>query len=129
MLEAGLKKTLNKTVLPENTARAVASGTLDVLATPVVLAYMEEAAMLLAGEHLEEGMSSVGISANMKHLAATPVGMNVSITAELKEVDRRRLVFYIEARDEKELIATAEHERFIVDGEKFQNKANAKLEA
>ena len=99
MLEAGLTKTLEKTVLPGNTARAVASGTLDVLATPVVLAYMEEAAMLLAGENLDEGMSSVGISANMKHLAATPVGMKVSITAELKEVDRRRLVFYIEARD------------------------------
>lgn len=126
MLEAGMKKTIEKTVLPENSARAVGSGTLEVLATPVVLAYMEEAASLLASEHLEDGMTSVGISANLKHLAATPVGMRVTVTAELTQIDRRRLVFAIEAYDERELIATAEHERFLVDSEKFQSKANAK---
>lgn len=126
MLETGLKKTLTKTVVPEGTAKAVASGTLDVLATPVLLAAMEETAMLLAGEHLDAESCTVGISANMKHLAATPVGMEYTVTAELTEIDRRRLVFTIEAHDEKELIATAVHERFIVKSEAFQEKANAK---
>ena len=126
MLEIGIKKTLTKTVVPEGTAKAVASGTLDVLATPVLLAAMEECAMLLAGEHLEEGCCTVGISANMKHIAATPVGMQYTVTAELTEIDRRRLVFSIAARDEAEPIATATHERFIVKSEAFQEKANAK---
>jgi len=127
MLEIGIKKTLTKTVVPEGTAKAVASGTLEVLATPVLLAAMEECAMLLAGEHLDADCCTVGISANLKHLAATPVGMEYTVTAELVEIDRRRLVFSIEAKDEKEQIAAATHERFIVKSEAFQEKANAKL--
>lgn len=126
MLEIGLKKTLTKTVVPEGTAKAVGSGTLEVLATPVLLAAMEEAAMLLAGEHLDADSCTVGIHADLKHLAATPVGMEYTVTAELTEIDRRRLVFSVEAHDAQELIGTAIHERFVVKSDAFQEKANAK---
>lgn len=126
MLEPGLTKTLKKTVLPQNTAKVVGSGTLEVLATPALLAAMEEAAWLLAAEHTEADACTVGTFAEMKHLAATPVGMEYTVTATLIEIDRRRLVYSIEAHDEKELIGTARHERFIVKSEAFQEKANAK---
>ena len=126
MLETGITKTLTKTVLPQNTAKAVGSGTLDVLATPALLAAMEEAAWLLVAEHIDADACTVGTFAEMKHIAATPVGMEYTVTATLTEIDRRRLVYTIEARDEKELIGTAKHERFIVKSEAFQEKANAK---
>ena len=129
MLETGIKFTKTETVTGDNTAAKLGSGLLPVYATPAMILLIESAAAESVAPHLDEGCTTVGTKLDVEHLAATPVGMNVSITAELKEVDRRRLVFYIEARDEKELIATAEHERFIVDGEKFQGKANAKLEA
>ncbi|AFM00865.1 putative thioesterase [Desulfitobacterium dehalogenans ATCC 51507] len=120
----GLKGRAEKIVDQTNTAKTMGSGSLDVLATPALVAMMEEAAVRAL--NLAEGQSSVGVSLNIKHTAATPLGMKVWADAELIEIDRRRLVFQIEAYDEKELIGSGTHERFIIDVEKFMTKTQSK---
>jgi len=120
----GLKGRAEKIVDQTNTAKTMGSGSLDVLATPALVAMMEEAAVRAL--NLAEGQSTVGVSLNIKHTAATPLGMKVWADAELIEIDRRRLVFQIEAYDEKELIGSGTHERFIIDVEKFMTKTHSK---
>lgn len=124
-IKLGLIGKAEKTVEGTNTAKRMGSGSLDVFATPALIAMMEEAAVNAL--ELEEGQSSVGVSLNIKHVAATPIGMKVWAEAELVEVDRRRLVFKVEAFDSKETIGSGVHERFLIDDEKFMNKTLAKL--
>ena len=125
-METGLTATITKTVEYKDTAKAVASGLAEVFATPSMIALMENAAYSAVQGELEPGQSTVGISINAKHTAATPMGMKVWAKATLVETDRKRLVFDIEAFDEKEQIGTARHERFIIDEEKFMQKVNEK---
>ena len=77
-------------------------------------------------DKLDEGFTTVGISVNVKHLSATPLGMKVEIKSDLIKVDGRALTFKVEAYDEKGLIGEGIHERFIVNNEKFQAKADSK---
>lgn len=128
MLEAGLTGEREIIVTEENTAKAMKSGELDVFATPAMIALMEETAYKSVGDELEAGMGSVGTLMNVKHLAASPVGMRIRCKSELTQVDGRRLVFRVEAYDESGLIGEGVHERFIVDNQKFQRKADAKLQ-
>lgn len=123
-LTIGVKGRAEKIVDQTNTAKTMGSGSLDVLATPALVAMMEEAAV--SALTLSEEQSSVGVSLDIKHTAATPLGMKVWANAELIEVDRRRLVFKLEAYDEKELIGSGTHERFIIEVEKFMTKTQAK---
>jgi predicted thioesterase len=88
---------------------------------------MENAALTLAQAGLDEGFSTVGTKVEVKHLAATPVGMKVRAKAKLVEIDRRRLVFEVEAYDDVETIGEGTHERFIVDIEKFLDKSKSKI--
>lgn len=125
-MNTGLSAKVEKIVEYKDTAKAVASGLAEVFATPSMIALMENAAYLAVQEELEEGQSTVGISINVKHLAATPMDMKVWAEAKLTEVDRKKLTFEIEAYDEKELIGTAVHERFIIDEAKFISKVNDK---
>ena len=127
MLEAGIKGTKEITVTNENTAKTMGSGTLDVFATPAMIAIMENTAYESVTAELEEGSGTVGTALNVKHVAATPVGMKVTCETELIKVDGRALTFSVKAFDEKGLIGEGEHERFIVFNEKFQAKADAKL--
>ncbi len=128
MLEIGITLKKDFTVSKESTAAALGSGDLDVYATPSMISLMELTARCAVGNALEEGMTTVGTLVNISHLAATPVGMRVTCQATLVEIDGRRLVFKVEASDEKGLIGQGTHERFIVDAAKFQAKANAKLQ-
>ena len=128
MLEAGIKGTKEIMVTNENTAKTMGSGTLDVFATPAMIALMENTAYESVASELEEGSGTVGTALNVKHVAATPVGMKVTCETELIKVDGRALTFSVKAFDEKGLIGEGEHERFIVFNEKFQAKADAKLE-
>lgn len=128
MLEAGIKGTKKIMVTNENTAKTMGSGTLDVFATPAMIALMENTAYESVAAELEEGSGTVGTALNVKHVAATPVGMKVTCETELIKVDGRALTFSVKAFDEKGLIGEGEHERFIVFNEKFQAKADAKLE-
>ena len=128
MLEAGIKGEQMTEVVYENTATAVGSGVLEVFATPCMLALMEKTACDSVMPYLEEGWGTVGTQVNIKHVAATPIGMKVRCESELTLVDGRRLEFAVKAYDESGLIGEGTHERFMVNNEKFQGKANAKLE-
>ncbi len=129
MIEVGLKKE-TKTVVENNmTAAFMGSGALEVLATPYMIALMEGTAQAAVRESLEEGQGTVGTHIDVKHLAATPVGMAVTCIAEVIEVDRRRVVFSVKAYDEVELIGEGTHERFVINNEKFFGKCQGKLNA
>ncbi len=129
MLETGMKGYQEMTVTTADTAKAHKSGTLDVLATPRMAALMEETAWKSVAEHLEQGMGTVGIQLNLEHLAPTPVGMKIWCETVLKEVDGRKLTFDLTVYDETGKIGAGVHERFIIEEEKFQSKADRKKEA
>lgn len=122
-LVSGLVFELSREVTPALTARAVASGAVEVLATPMLIAMMEEASLNAVLPCLPAGSATVGTVVNMKHTAATPVGGTVRVTATLTEVDGRRLLFHVEAFDAAGQVGEAEHERFIVDEAKFMARA------
>lgn len=119
---------VNILVTENDTARAFGSGTLDVLATPKMIALMEMASYKSLEKYLENGQSSVGTYLDVKHVSATPVGMKVTAKAEITVVDGRRVEFNVSAYDEKGLIGEGKHERFIVNDEKFVAKTYQKLE-
>lgn len=128
-IEIGTKGCSQLTVQYENTAIALRSGGLEVLATPVMVALMEEAALTSVRPFLDPGTDTVGTLINVSHLSATPVGMAVHAESEVTEVDRRRIVFAVRAYDEAGLIGEGTHERFIIDAEKFMSKCAAKKHA
>lgn len=113
-------------VTEEMTAAAMKSGLVRVLATPILVALVENNCMECVAPMLPEGQTTVGTSVNVSHCAATPVDMKVRFECELVEIDRRRLVFKVAAFDEREKISEGTHERFIVDMEKFMQKTLAK---
>ncbi len=126
MLETGLKGNLTETVSESLTASHIGSGTVRVLATPIMIALMEKCCMDTVKPYLEDGQDTVGTHVNVSHVSATPVGMQVNIECELIEIDRRRLVFKVIANDERGLIGEGLHERFIIDVAKFSAKVNSK---
>lgn len=128
MLEAGIKGYAETVVTEENTAKKRKSGTLDVFATPAMIELIEETAWKSVADELEEGMATVGTSLNVKHLSATPLGMKVFCHTILTEVDGRKLVFSVDVEDEAGKIGEGIHERFIIQSDKFQKKAEGKLE-
>jgi predicted thioesterase len=105
-----------------NTAAAYGSGSVDVFATPAMVALMENAARHAVAEHLPEGSSTVGTAINIVHTRATPVGNDVSATATLKSVDGRMLVFEVVATDTHGEIGRGSHTRFVIDVERFMGK-------
>jgi predicted thioesterase len=110
-----------------DTARSSGGETLPVvLSTPRMIGLMEFTCQLLVLPHLAEGQTSVGSLVNIRHLAATPEGMTVRLRAELVEVDRRRLRFKVEAWDALEKIGEGEHERFIIDKDRFETRLEEK---
>lgn len=128
MLEVGIKGRKELVVTKEKTAKSVCSGALNVFATPCMIAMMENTAFESVAPELEEGCGTVGTALNVKHVAATPVGMKVTCESELIKIDGRALTFAVKAYDECGLIGEGEHERFIIFEEKFQAKADAKLQ-
>ena len=125
-LTPGIKGSASCVVGPEDTAKALGSGAVDVFSTPKLVALMEKAALLSVRDYLDEGMDTVGTHLDISHSAATPVGMTVRAESELIEVDRRRLVFSVKAWDETELVGEGTHERFIIDRDKFLAKCSSK---
>ena len=119
MLETGIRGEAKEVVSEINSAQAMKSGELKVYATPSMIALMEQAAYKSVAAELEELM-------NVSHISATPLGMEVTAKSELVEIDRKRLVFKVEAFDERGRIGEGTHERFVIDNEKFQEKANNK---
>ena len=126
MVETGIKGVAELTVSAVDTARARRSGTLDVLATPALAELIERCCWESITKHLDEGQTTVGTRLELHHNAPTPMGMAVRCESVLTSVDRRALSFQVRAFDATGEIATAEHDRFIVDAQRFQAKADAK---
>ncbi len=129
MKEIQLNTTYEETIEVKESMLAcnVGSGIVSVYATPMMIALMEHAAATCLNKFLDEGETSVGVMMNTTHDAATPCGMNVHVCAKIIEVDRKKISFEIIANDEKDIIGKAIHNRFIVQKEKFEAKAQAKL--
>ena len=125
-LEPGLTHETTHTVLPNDTAGAARPGLPEVFSTPRLIDFLEWTAHLAIAPELESDQTSVGALVNVRHLAATPAGMQVRFLAELVEIDRRRLKFRVEAWDEQEKIAEGEHERFIINLTRFNQQVEDK---
>ncbi len=128
-IKIGQSAKIEKVVQIKDTAKAFSSGLAEVFSTPSMIALMENAAYAAVQKYLPQGFSTVGISIDAKHLAATPVGLKVWAEAVLTQVDGRKFSFEINAYDEREKIGRALHERFVIDQEKFMKKAGAKVGA
>jgi len=126
-LKPGLKGQAELVVGEEHTAPRVGSGRVHVLATPVMINLIEAAALQAAENLLPPGHQSLGIRLDVRHFAATPVGMRVTATAELTKVEGRTLFFRVEAHDEKEPIGDGTHERVVVNVERFDKRVQRKI--
>lgn len=127
-IREGIKGKTTITVTEGMTARAAGSGYLPVFATPMMIALIEHTAADSVQDKMEPGTGTVGTVVNVRHVSATPVGMDVTCETELVEVDRRRLVFSVQVRDAAGVVGEGTHERFIVDNEKFMERAEGKRE-
>lgn len=125
-LKLGTIGTAELVVAPEHTAPRVGSGRIAVLATPVMINLIEAAALACVEHLLPEGHQSLGIHLDVKHFAATPVGMRVIATVELAGVEGRRLSFRVLARDEVEPIGEGSHERVVVNVDRFDQRVQRK---
>lgn len=124
-----VKLTKVYTVAEDMLAVNVGSGSLRVLATPTLAAFFEEAAAELAAPYLEEGCTTVGTKISVDHLAPTPLGAKVTVTACLTEREGRLFRFSLEASDEAGKISEATHERVSVKSARFTEKAEARKKA
>lgn len=126
-LKVGLTGSADLLVGPEHTAPSIGSGLVPVLGTPVMINLIEAAALAAAEHLLPAGHQSLGIHLDVRHFAATPIGMRVSATAELIAVDGRTLTFKVAARDDKEPIGDGTHQRVVVNVERFDARVQKKL--
>ncbi len=125
-LVPGLHGELERTVTDADSASQWGSGLVPVFSTPALVGLMESAAVTALTGHLEPGQTTVGARIDVRHLAATPIGMQVRARAELTAVDGRKLVFKIQAWDAVDLIGEASHERFVIDEARFLARVKAK---
>ena len=129
MIKIGMTHTVEKTVTPDMTAKAVGSGGLEVFGTPYMLGLMECAAMWCVQNELPEGKGTVGVNISSSHLAPTPVGMKVTATAEVTGISAngKMITFKVTASDEEGLIGEGTHTRAVIDNARFLQKCNEKL--
>lgn len=126
-LKPGLRGEAGLLVSEEHTAPRVGSGAVHVLATPVMINLIEAAALDAAERRLPPGYQSLGTLLNVRHLAATPVGMRVRAVATVERIDGRTIYFKVQAHDERELIGEGTHERVVVNVAKFDQRVQRKL--
>ena len=121
-LTPGLVGEASVIVTEQLTASSHGSGLVPAYATPAMIALMENASVAAIQTHLSAGQTSVGTEVNVKHLAATPVGMRVRARAQVTSVEGRRVAFQVEAWDDKEKIGEGTHVRAVVDGARFAER-------
>ena len=126
-LTPGLEGHAELVVGEEHTAPRIGSSRVRVLATPVMINLMEAAALDACENLIPAGHQSLGTRLDVRHIAATPVGMRVRATARLVSVDGRKLEFHVEARDEKDPIGDGSHQRLVVNVARFDQRVQAKL--
>ncbi|MGL5683495.1 MAG: thioesterase family protein [Marinifilaceae bacterium] len=122
MIEKGLIFEQNRTVKQNDTAATHGSGKLEVFATPALVAFMENTALMCIDPHLAANEDTVGTEICVKHIKPTAVGKNVFCKAEVTQVEGRKICFEIKAWDEDGDIGTGSHTRFIIDPERFMSK-------
>ena len=125
-LVPGLQAELEHTVTAADSAAQWGSGLVAVFSTPALVGLMEQTAVTALTGHLPPGQTTVGAHMDVRHLAATPIGMQVHARAQLKSVEGRKLAFKIQAWDELELIVEADHERVMVDEARFTERVQGK---
>lgn len=125
-IEPGLTGHAEMVVGTSDTAPRIGSGHIPVLATPKMITLIEEAALAAVEHLLPEGKQSLGTHLDVTHIAATPVGMTVKAEAKLVQVEGRKLLFTVEARDEMDLIGEGRHERVVVTAASFQKRVDEK---
>ena len=128
-LAPGLKHSQTVTVTEDMTPGHLRGDAIRVLATPEMVRLVEQTAIHAVQPHLKAGQSSVGTTVSIKHIAGTPEGMQVTISVELTEIDRRRLGFKFEVHDEMEKVGEGTHERFIIDREARGPRLQQKIDA
>lgn len=126
MLQPGIKGHKEQVVTPAMSAARVGSGLVDVFATPMLVALMEQTCYESVLPHLDQGQGTVGTLVSISHTSATSIGRRVWCDSELIEVDRRRLVFNVKACDEAGPIGEGTHERFVIDTARFMAKLQEK---
>jgi predicted thioesterase len=126
-INAGLKGMAQLVVGPEHTASFVGSGRIAVLATPVMINLIEAAALNAVEHLLPLGHQSLGIHLDVSHIAATPVGLQVTATAEVMRVEGRTVTFRVAARDVVELIGEGTHQRVVVSVTRFDERVQRKV--
>ncbi|OGA76323.1 MAG: thioesterase [Betaproteobacteria bacterium RIFCSPLOWO2_12_FULL_65_14] len=127
MIEPGLTGSAELVVREEHTAPRIGSGKVHVLATPVMINVIEAAALAAIEHLLPPGYQSLGTRLDVRHIAATPVGMRIWASAVVESFSGRTVAFRVEARDEKEPIGDGTHERVIVNVAKFDERVQRKL--
>ena len=127
-MKTGIKHEVKVTVSQDMTAAKMKSGSLEVFATPSMVALMEQAASELCEKYMPEGISTVGTALNIQHLAATWQGVEVRAVATLTDYDGRKATFDVEAYDNAGLIGKGTHERFSIKVDKFVEKAKQRAE-
>jgi predicted thioesterase len=126
-LRPGLSGKAELTVREEHTAPRVGSGAIRVLATPVMINLFEAAALDAVERRLPAGHQSLGTVLDIRHIAATPVGMRVTASAVVEKIEGRTVFFRVEAHDERELIGDGRHERVVVNVARFDERVQRKL--
>ena len=121
-VRTGLSCTIELTVTDADTAIALRSGEVPVLATPRIIALVEEATVAALAGELAEGQTSVGVRVQVEHISPTAVGATVRAEVSLEKVEGRRLVFHVAARDERGRVAAGKVTRVVVDVERFLDK-------
>jgi fluoroacetyl-CoA thioesterase len=125
-LEVGLTFKNDYLIKEEHTAMHIGPGDIEVLSTPSMIGFMENAAMECVKPELTQGQTTVGSAINIKHLGPVPTGEKLTVTAQLIDIDKKRLTFKVRAEWRNEVIGDGRQERFIVNREKFLQKLQEK---
>lgn len=128
LIQPGITEETEFTVEAQHTASHVGSGSLRVLATPIMISFMEGTSHRLLARRLPEGYSSVGVLVNVRHLAPTPAGSQVRIISRVESVDGLRVTFTVQAWDGSELVGEGLHDRMVIDEARFLRRVAARSE-
>jgi predicted thioesterase len=126
LIKPGMSLETTFQVEAQHSAAQIGSGSLRVLATPIMIAFMESTSHRLLAQRLPAGYSSVGMLVNVRHLAPTPLGSSVRVLSEVLEVDGLRVTFSVHAWDQSEQIGDGQHQRMVIDEARFLRRVEAK---
>ena len=126
LIKPGMSLETTFQVEAQHSAAHIGSGSLRVLATPVMIAFMESTSHRLLAQRLPAGYSSVGMLVNIRHLAPTPLGSSVRVLSEVLEVDGLRVTFSVQAWDQSEPIGDGQHQRMVIEEARFLRRIEAK---